>query len=212
MPDGATLFHADERGTRAAQIAAEAYGIQPRPLYATPPARAPGITEEMVEVGWAYQDKRWDADRWHLCQDQPRAFEGRKVVPVYVLEAASISRPEREKWTQAATDVLAERRRQIEAEGWTAEHDDTEHPNGELAEAAACYARGTDRVNWMVPDPEFPKKRVMSGRTMWPWDPEWWKPSSRRHNLVKSGALILAEIERLDRLSTPSTDHVGGGE
>src|SRR5690606_39870520 len=41
--------------------------------------------------------------------------------------------------TGAARDVLAERRRQIEAEGWTPEHDD-EHSTQELAFAAACYA------------------------------------------------------------------------
>jgi hypothetical protein len=28
---------------------------------------------------------------------------------------------------------------------------------------------------------------------------EWWKPTNRRRDLVKAGALILAEIERLDR-------------
>lgn len=33
----------------------------------------------------------------------------------------------------------------------------------------------------------------------WPWHRVWWKPSTRRRNLVKAGALILAEIERLDR-------------
>src|SRR5690606_333611 len=38
----------------------------------------------------------------------------------------------------AARDVLAERRRQIEAEGWTPGHDD-KHAEG-LACAAACYA------------------------------------------------------------------------
>jgi hypothetical protein len=40
--------------------------------------------------------------------------------------------------TQAALDVLAERRRQIEAEGWTPEHDD-QHSNWELSRAAICY-------------------------------------------------------------------------
>ena len=40
--------------------------------------------------------------------------------------------------TQAVLDVLAERRRKIEVEGWTPEHDD-EHSAHELAEAAACY-------------------------------------------------------------------------
>lgn len=42
--------------------------------------------------------------------------------------------------TKAAADVLAERRRQIETEGWTPEHDDR-HNAGEMALAASCYAQ-----------------------------------------------------------------------
>jgi len=34
---------------------------------------------------------------------------------------------------------------------------------------------------------------------LWPWGKEWWKPSDRRRDLVKAGALIAAEIDRLDR-------------
>jgi hypothetical protein len=83
---------------------------------------------------------------------------------------------------QAARDVLAERKRQVSVEGWTPEHDD-QHASGELACAAACYAVGGDAE----PPP------------MWPWDADWWKPTSQRRMLVKAGALILAEIERLDR-------------
>ena len=92
--------------------------------------------------------------------------------------------------TQAARDVLAERRRQIEKEGWTPEHDD-QHVNGGLAAAAACYAmqaandtRGI--ATRIVPAP-------------WPWARRWWKPKDQRRNLVKAAALILSEIERLDR-------------
>lgn len=40
---------------------------------------------------------------------------------------------------RAWLDVQAERRRQVEAEGWTPEHDD-EHSHGQIARAAACYA------------------------------------------------------------------------
>ena len=40
--------------------------------------------------------------------------------------------------TRAIDDVLAERHRQVEAEGWTPEHDDT-HARGEMASAAACW-------------------------------------------------------------------------
>ena len=90
--------------------------------------------------------------------------------------------------SQAVLDVAAERRRQIEAEGWTPEHDD-EHSVGELAKAAACYALVSAGFN---PDATI---------TVWPWHRLWWKPSDKRRNLVKAGALILAEIERLDRMA-----------
>ena len=90
--------------------------------------------------------------------------------------------------TAAATDVLAERRRQVEAEGWTATHDD-QHRNGELAVAAVCYA--------IYIDSEPPR--------MWPFDPTWWRPAGDRRNLVKAAALLLAEIERLDRAAAQET-------
>jgi hypothetical protein len=36
----------------------------------------------------------------------------------------------------------------------------------------------------------------------WPWDREWWKPTpnNRIRELAKAGALIAAEIDRLQRL------------
>lgn len=94
--------------------------------------------------------------------------------------------------SQAARDVLAERQRQVEQEGWTPEHDD-EHDEGELGMAAACYAmEGASNLTLSGDEGEPPE--------FWPWDGEWWKPSPEpRRNLVKAAALILAEIERLDR-------------
>jgi hypothetical protein len=86
----------------------------------------------------------------------------------------------------AALDVLAERSRQISAEGWTPEHDD-EHGDGELARAASVYA---NPHIWDI---------LGESQVGWPWDASWWRPSTPRQNLVKAGALILAEIERLDR-------------
>lgn len=78
--------------------------------------------------------------------------------------------------------IAAERKRQVEAEGWTLEHDDN-HKTGELSDAAACYALG---------------KRTAA----WPWSIDWWKPTpdDRVRELVKAGALIAAEIDRLQRL------------
>lgn len=99
---------------------------------------------------------------------------------------------DRSAQTDAARDVLAERRRQVEAEGWAPEHDD-EHGDGEMAAAAACYAMQEAKVAWKRSDVDAPV------RWPWPWAMSWWKPAGHRRNLVKAGALILAEIERLDR-------------
>lgn len=92
---------------------------------------------------------------------------------------------------QAWLDVQAERRRQVEAEGWTPEHDD-EHDSGEMARAAACYAlAGSSAPN--------DGTAALLVSLAWPWDEQWWKPSTARRDLVKACALALAEIERLDR-------------
>lgn len=105
------------------------------------------------------------------------------------LEAAEkrIAELEGGAFNPAILDVVAERQRQKTIEGWTPEHDD-EHCNGELAMAAVCYINETGTVN-----------RNGGKPWGWPWDASWWKPNARRRNLVKAGALILAEIERLDR-------------
>jgi hypothetical protein len=91
----------------------------------------------------------------------------------------------------ALADVATERKRQIEIEGWTPEHDD-EHDDTQLAGAAACYALATV-AHWAA------RPAIAQ---LWPWDASWWKPADDpRRNLVKAGALILAEIERLDRIT-----------
>ncbi|OZO23785.1 hypothetical protein CGU43_16470 [Pseudomonas aeruginosa] len=92
---------------------------------------------------------------------------------------------------QAWLDVQAERRRQVEAEGWTPEHDD-QHSHGQMARAAACYALAGSSA----PNDETAALLVSLA---WPWDEQWWKPSTARRDLVKACALALAEIERLDR-------------
>lgn len=94
---------------------------------------------------------------------------------------------------QAWHDVQAERRRQIEAEGWTPEHDDA-HSHGQMARAAACYAlAGSSAPN--------DGTAALLVSLAWPWDEQWWKPSTARRDMVKACALGLAEIERLDRVA-----------
>lgn len=99
-------------------------------------------------------------------------------------------------FSQAALDVGAERRRQIEAEGRDFSNDD-QYTNGELAAAAGSYALHAH---------DAPEPRPNFAPAWWPWGIESWKPSDARRDLVKAGALILAEIERLDRLAAKATD------
>lgn len=92
--------------------------------------------------------------------------------------------------------IAAERKRQVEVEGWTAKHD-LEHEPFDLAAAAGCYYYAT---NW---------DRLTSGASpppTWPWERSYFKPKDAIRNLERAGALYLAaadrvaaEIDRLER-------------
>lgn len=90
--------------------------------------------------------------------------------------------------------IAAERKRQIKEKGYSLEHDRKENPAGELALAAMCYA--------------CPPQEKKSGPlaffsgpgqpSMWPWKRWDWKPGTdRKTALAKAGAMIAAEIDRL---------------
>jgi hypothetical protein len=92
--------------------------------------------------------------------------------------------------------IAAERARQVRQEGWTPEHDDG-HGAGDLAYAAACYT--------FVAAEQAREERPPGAAPLiyWPWDSRSWKPKDARNNLVRAGALIAAEIDRLDRAAQP---------
>jgi Lar family restriction alleviation protein len=94
----------------------------------------------------------------------------------------------------AARDVLAERARQVDEEGWTPEHDD-QHEDAELARAAVVYARHA----YSTPKMEYSADLAEILPEGWPWAGCYFRPQGPRRDLVKAGALILAEIERRDR-------------
>lgn len=97
--------------------------------------------------------------------------------------------------SKALDDVAAERRRQVDKEGWTPDHDD-QHGDFALAAAAACYAYRASRP------PHDGRFGNGYPPPMWPgWATAWWKPKSRREDLIRAAALIIAEVERLDRRS-----------
>ena len=112
--------------------------------------------------------------------------------------------------------IAAERRRQIEEEGWSAEHDDDEHQDGELAMAAACYAAPEriyverDHATGRSYDDPFPwegwDKRYDYGECRTnpgnvPPEPGTYTTEEQIDLLVKAGALIAAEIDRLLRMT-----------
>ncbi|WP_150428858.1 hypothetical protein [Dechloromonas sp. CZR5] len=98
--------------------------------------------------------------------------------------------------SKAEADVLDERTRQQIVEGWTPEHDD-QHSQGELSRAAGSYALNAGAaIHFGTTDTSICETAPYG----WPWDEKWWKPTNSRRDLVKAGALILAEIERIDRV------------
>lgn len=115
------------------------------------------------------------------------------------MERLVVALPNHQKTPNMQTGIeliAAERERQITAEGYTTAHDD-QHTGAELVIAsnqyssyAAIHVRSKGLA--LAPDCFLPKN--------WPWEREAWKPSDDPiRNLVKAGALIAAEIDRLSR-------------
>lgn len=95
--------------------------------------------------------------------------------------------------------IAAERKRQINEEGWTPDRDAEVHNQGQLGRAAENYVR-------FAVEPDIARDyQRKNGHTPggWPWHWSWWKPSKgntvadRVRDLTKAGALIAAEIDRL---------------
>lgn len=104
--------------------------------------------------------------------------------------------PRDEILQQVLNKVIHERIRQIESEGYNKEVDDLGDP-GRLAAAAACYSihssytLNTGDSLAGVPD-------------WWPFAREHWKPKDVESNLIRSAALIFAELERIYRSKVPA--------
>lgn len=115
--------------------------------------------------------------------------------------------------------ISEERHRQLAVEDFPAEWDDKHHQSSELTDAAICYATvAADQVaiaRAMTKMELHPTRVVKLQATAWSaeqfksaeGDDLWrlgdWKPSDDPiRNLVKAGALIAAEIDRLQRLKS----------
>ncbi|EOA1626961.1 DUF550 domain-containing protein [Salmonella enterica] len=135
------------------------------------------ITRAMIEKLAINKARQWPEPK----DGEPRLHIKEQPVPAASSESVSQS------LTDALRDVIAERQRQVSVKGWTPEHDDT-YTCGELSGAAISYIEPMEAVFY------------------WPaeWHDDSFKPSDERRNLVKATALLLAEIERLDRISAAS--------
>lgn len=135
------------------------------------------ITRAMIEKLEINKSRQWPEPK----DDEPRLHIKEQPVPAASSESVSLS------LTDALRDVIAERQRQVSVKGWTPDHDDT-YTCGELSGAAISYIEPMEAVFY------------------WPaeWHDDSFKPSDERRNLVKATALLLAEIERLDRISAAS--------
>lgn len=81
--------------------------------------------------------------------------------------------------------IAAARQKQLEVKGYTKENDQ-QYTQGQLVYAAMAYAGETIE---------------MDGIFMWPWDLQFWEPAEDGdpiRNLERAGALIAAEIDRLE--------------
>lgn len=91
--------------------------------------------------------------------------------------------------------IAAERQRQIDVEGYTAEHDDEHHPEDLMAAGHAYLSWAQEQVSGDDPVRAFGE---LPG--WWPWRARDWKPSDDPiRNMVKGCALHAAAIDRLQR-------------
>lgn len=98
-------------------------------------------------------------------------------------------------------EIAGERKRQIEFYQLTPAHDD-DHQSGELAGAAAFYAANAAARIADAAGSMFPQIRISA---LWPSALGQHRAGEPRRNLIKAAALIVAEIERLDRRDLSGT-------
>ena len=110
-------------------------------------------------------------------------------------DEANRERRDKEKMKTGLELIREERKRQIE-KGYTADHDDT-HTDEELADGAALYALSDDARSFI--DDEWGNDMYLH---FWQFELKYLKftPNNRIKQLTKAGAMIVAEIERLQRL------------
>lgn len=165
------------------------YGSSPRPeARPGPPAQTPAVPVSTPEDDQRPVTPEQDAPA-PVTRDAPPALPPASVMSAH-LKALVQSR---EHPTNAALRLIAdERKRQVEAEGFTPETDDRDNADLELAYGAAAYAASA--------------AGDADASLFWPsgWNPYLFKPTGDVRDLVRAGALIVAELERRAREAAAS--------
>lgn len=142
-----------------------------RTINATLPSFSLKTVEALVEVLEKVQQEISSANRVMDAQDLELITRRQRIAEL-----------ESRTSTEAINDVIAERQRQQEVKGFSTEQDDT-YVGFQLSAAAICYIEPMEAENYWPAD----------------WYDDSFKPTDTRRNLIKAAALIIAEIERLDR-------------
>lgn len=127
--------------------------------------------------------------------------------------------------TPGSVVVAIERSRQIREEKWDGAHD-AQHEKGELVAAAIAYAASGAKIETKVKIYTEPRcqcgARGMADCTCvmqvgdqkwvhpWPWEKKWFKPKDALRDLIRAGALIVAEIDRMIRQDTEDAEPPDG--
>jgi hypothetical protein len=138
--------------------------------------------ERMVGPRLAGRVPSWDQQSAGQQEDWRVIVRGILVGDLSVVPAG-LCREQRNAWAAVVTAiapstgaqlVAGERRRQIDVEEWTEEHDRGHGPE-RLAAAGYAYMTGH--------------------RDRWPWDSVHWKPKNKLRDLIRAGALYQAAVD-----------------
>lgn len=137
----------------------------------------------------------------HIEPAGPISYVGVEAATQELAEAAW---NKREMGTQKVlVELFKERVKQILHDHYDFEHD-AKHSPGCLARAGAAYALLDVKAPAITYHSDgmkasFQMELKLLSSFLWPWDDDSFKPKDPRRNLVRAAALIIAEIERMDR-------------
>lgn len=125
-------------------------------------------------------------------------YVGEDIIQSVELAECEIALKELCRSEKILYEVLCERRRVIEKEGYSIENDD-EYAAGVLASSGAAYAYNAAEIHLHSLTKQSSLTPDEAAGWGWKLPRVYWKPKDPRRNLIRAMQLILAEIEKMDR-------------